>query len=259
MELVSLPLLKNKPQCQTVASAEEATSANKANALDATDNEADPRECYVCCGDETDGAELLSICQCRGRFMHLSCEFELIRTCPSHGLRCPVCCVPYGNITARPAHPYVTAAGRAQILIMATNALLAVLGFHQLSYFSMRRRYVHLWFGLMFLAIAIASTLLVRRLGSKRWVLARSWATLHNGRGYPERTMLWPPVTPLSLPRVRPLSLWHRQSRVGHFGRHYSARRLTDNVDPPPTAATHAAPLPSQGNQDQPSQSYDVA
>lgn len=51
--------------------------------------------CFIC---EDDGGELLSVCSCTGRWMHLHCQRRLMAATPSHSRVCPVCTSAYSNV-----------------------------------------------------------------------------------------------------------------------------------------------------------------
>ena len=175
-------------------------------------------ECYICCGGYECG-ELRSVCVCRGRLLHIDCELQVIQTCPSHGLRCPVCNIRYSNITCRSARfrAHLTEVGRTLSAVLLASGTLFGLGLHQLLHFSRRRQSLNLVFGLAFISLAFLSTLLVRLVATRQpCLIHRSWVTLYGGNGNAVKTVLWPPIK-MTAPRTRPLPLGRTRWRGSRF------------------------------------------
>lgn len=53
----------------------------------------DTTNCFVC----EEGGDLLRVCRCTGRWLHLHCQQELMVRMSTHRHGCPVCNSPYSN------------------------------------------------------------------------------------------------------------------------------------------------------------------
>ena len=53
------------------------------------------RSCFVC---EADGVDLVRVCRCTDRWLHLRCQQQLMQRTTTHQFGCPVCLTTYTNV-----------------------------------------------------------------------------------------------------------------------------------------------------------------
>ena len=83
-----------------------------------------PPECYVC--TESDPRPYKSECQCTDRYIHDACLVKMLET--TRYARCPVCAVPYTNVSCRVAIVGVAPCGRGGMTLGAALASTILLG-----------------------------------------------------------------------------------------------------------------------------------
>ena len=84
-----------------------------------------PSECYVC--TESDPRPQKSACQCTDRYIHDACLVKMLET-TRHSPRCPVCAVPYANVSCRVAIVGVALCGQGGMVLGAATTATILLG-----------------------------------------------------------------------------------------------------------------------------------
>ena len=89
--------------------------------------------CFVC---EEPGGTLLVVCNCRGRYLHVSCQRKLIARAPAHANGCAVCKAPYANVVMttrtrlkRAARPFASVCVPFMLAIVAVEFCLGLVWF----------------------------------------------------------------------------------------------------------------------------------
>lgn len=89
--------------------------------------------CFVC---EEPGGTLLAVCNCRGRYLHVSCQRKLIARAPAHANGCAVCKAPYANVVmttrtrlSRAARPFASVCVPFMLTIIAVEFCLGLVWF----------------------------------------------------------------------------------------------------------------------------------
>ena len=129
----------------------------------------DALECYICC-EGAERGELLRVCKCVDRFIHLECQKTLIDKMPKGGITCSACQATFSNATSKEGPPRPSKEGWLFLLIFLSALILIGLGTHQLYLFfddsaQPRQHWTTAAFGFIFLALVLCLIIRVPWLG----------------------------------------------------------------------------------------------
>lgn len=123
-----------------------------------------PLECYICAGSQED-EKLLSVCLCKGRYIHLSCQQALVERMPTHSVGCPVCKARYTNAEIIRSRRKLTHEGQRVAAVACAIVLLFGLGAHQIHSVSQPidpiYKSISLSAGTLFVIVALIALLLL--------------------------------------------------------------------------------------------------
>ena len=87
--------------------------------------------CFIC----EEAGDLVRVCQCTDRWMHLHCQKELIRRTRSHQAGCPVCQSPYSNTRTASSPKRLTRDGwRCVAYVLGVLAVLGISTYELILY-----------------------------------------------------------------------------------------------------------------------------
>lgn len=95
------------------------------------------RFCFVC--EAEDGGELLRVCKCKNRWLHLECQRQLMQRTATHRAGCPICSSPYCNVEMMRTKRRLTSDGRRMIAYVAGVVAVIFIAVYELIMFCVDR------------------------------------------------------------------------------------------------------------------------